>query len=919
MTGEKPAVHQEVRVEGGFGYGVIGADLHVFADRGPVYVLEEFRPPAEADAAWLVEMPSRMLNARHEVVEFTGRQDELDRLRQWRDAGPRLAARWLHAPGGQGKTRLAARFAADSIAAGWKVVTATHGPGTVLPPPGSQDLRTDGRAGLLLIVDYADRWPLTHLTWLLSNAVLHQSAVPARVLLLARSGDGWPAVRAALANHQAGTSAQRLPELPDDTGQRADMFHAARDGFARRYGIDDAVGIQPPGPLDDPDFGLTLAVHVAALVAVDAHVAGRRPPADMASLTTYLLDREHLHWANLFEGRGSRTPPAVMNRTVFTAALTGPSPRSPARAVLESLDVGLPAEQVLDDHSLCYPPAGPAASVLEPLYPDRLAEDFLALTLPGHAADYPSQHWAGPTTATLLADTEAERLARGMTFLAAAAQRWPHVGPDHLYPLLRKAPRSAVEAGGAVLSALADLDDIAPELLEAIAAHFPDGRRADLDVGTAAITVRLAPHRLLRASGPVEEFDVHTEVGRQLANAGRHQQELGAREQAVAAARRVADGAAGPRQRLVADRALAKSLRELSRCLHPLQRDGEALDAGAEAVAAARRVAAVAPGSYDAELGHSVYVHAKALSNLGRRREALDALREAVEIFRRLARRDRRYEKDFAVHLTALGASLTDAARLPEAVEVSVEAVDIMRRLVGEDPAAHEIDFAELLLHCGNRLSQAGRGDEAVGVAGESVEIYRRLARLNPAAYEPLLARALQSQGPCLAKAGRSPEALAALEESVAVLMRLARTAPASYEPRLIESSLVLAGFLHFDGQHERALAMQHEQLSAYRRLVRGDPDVHEHKFMVLLLSFATQSAELPGGTDRALEAVEEAIELYRRRPAEVPVLFHGMFREASRTVAEHLDRRGRGSEASEVRAKIAVLPGLSDTTRPRP
>lgn len=158
MTGEEPSVHQEVRVEGGFGYGVIGADLHVFADRGPVYVLEEFRPPAGPDAAWLVEMPSRMLNARHEVVEFTGRQDELDRLRQWRDAGRRLAARWLHAPGGQGKTRLAARFAADSIAAGWKVVTATHGPGTVLPPPGSQDLRTDGRAGLLLIVDYSDRW-----------------------------------------------------------------------------------------------------------------------------------------------------------------------------------------------------------------------------------------------------------------------------------------------------------------------------------------------------------------------------------------------------------------------------------------------------------------------------------------------------------------------------------------------------------------------------------------------------------------------------------------------------------------------------------------------------------------------------------------------------------------------------------------
>jgi len=58
----------------------------------------------------------------------------------------------------------------------WKVITAAYGPGTVLPPPGSQDLRVDGATGVLLIVDYADRWPPTHLTWLLRNAA-HASTV----------------------------------------------------------------------------------------------------------------------------------------------------------------------------------------------------------------------------------------------------------------------------------------------------------------------------------------------------------------------------------------------------------------------------------------------------------------------------------------------------------------------------------------------------------------------------------------------------------------------------------------------------------------------------------------------------------------------------------------------------------------------
>ena len=177
---------QNVTAVDGFAYGVIGADLHVFPDRGPVYLLAEHRPAQEPDSGWLVAQPSRMLNARYAVVDFTGRGTEQAELTTWRHTGSRLAARWLHAPGGQGKTRLAAELAFQTAAAGWKVAVATHGPGAVHPPPGSQDLRLGGAAGLLLLVDYADRWPLTHLTWLFSNAVFHQQ-VPTRLLLLARS------------------------------------------------------------------------------------------------------------------------------------------------------------------------------------------------------------------------------------------------------------------------------------------------------------------------------------------------------------------------------------------------------------------------------------------------------------------------------------------------------------------------------------------------------------------------------------------------------------------------------------------------------------------------------------------------------------------------------------------------------------
>jgi hypothetical protein len=78
---------------------------------------------------------------------------------------------WLHGPGDQGKTRLATQFAAESAAAGWKVIAAFHGPDADRPEPGSQDLRSEGAAGLLVIVDYADRWLLTNLTWLFKNTL----------------------------------------------------------------------------------------------------------------------------------------------------------------------------------------------------------------------------------------------------------------------------------------------------------------------------------------------------------------------------------------------------------------------------------------------------------------------------------------------------------------------------------------------------------------------------------------------------------------------------------------------------------------------------------------------------------------------------------------------------------------------------
>jgi hypothetical protein len=125
---------------------------------------------------------------------------------------------------------------------------------------------------------------------------------------------------------------------------------------------------------------------MAALVAVDAAACGRTAPDDMIGLTTYLLDREQEKWRQLYEnadrGLNYKTPDTVMARMVFTSILTGAASKATATTILGKLMPDTPAKQALADHATCYPPGSPV-TVLEPMVPDRLAEDFLALMIPG--------------------------------------------------------------------------------------------------------------------------------------------------------------------------------------------------------------------------------------------------------------------------------------------------------------------------------------------------------------------------------------------------------------------------------------------------------------------------------------------------------------------------------------------------------
>jgi len=169
---------QRITADGGVATGVVSADLHVHGESKPVLLL--------ADWPFTPNQPDHIHGQ--------------EQLHEWLERPQRLAARWLHGR----KPHLASAVAAQARSRGWRVVRpASSGQ----PPPG----RTPGASrGVLLIVENADDFPFAELTWLFSNAVLHQPGHPARILLIAHGPDRWPAVRAALATRYAWTDSQQI-------------------------------------------------------------------------------------------------------------------------------------------------------------------------------------------------------------------------------------------------------------------------------------------------------------------------------------------------------------------------------------------------------------------------------------------------------------------------------------------------------------------------------------------------------------------------------------------------------------------------------------------------------------------------------------------------------------------------------------
>jgi hypothetical protein len=589
------------------------------------YVVEAapLRPmavPVEALAA-----PSRLLAARHEVADFVGRRAELASLAAWRD-DPTYArmVRLVHGPGGQGKTRLVTEFARACAESGWRVVRARHD-STLSPDGGYRRAaetsgevdRREGPGNLLVIVDYAERWPVNHLLKVISGRLL-QPGRTVRIVLVARpAGSWWQGLRHELVKAGFECSTLALDPVTDDPTERLALYNAALDAFAKVLRVAGGVPEYQPD-LTDPAWQLILTVHMAALASVDAARRGVRPPTDPQRLSAYLLDREHAYWQALHLNGRIASSPTTMARAAYTATMTRPLPRDVAVSLLDQIGLEQ-AGQSVDDHSVCYPPTDPE-TVLEPLFPDRLGEDFLALSTPGHqVTSYVADPWAGTAATHLLANPCREQtpawVALAVTVLVETARRWPHIATRHLYPLLRHNPHLAVGAGS-VYQRLVSCGTAPAEVACALTELAVDltnlGRRAE---ATATTQEAVGLYRQLASADPVAYepllATVLTTLSIDLSGLGQHQEALASGREAIDIRRRLAQA----QPQLGAD--LATALQNFASKLLGLDLADEAVATAHEAVGLCRRLAAKEPVRFEPALARALWTLASIRARIG--------------------------------------------------------------------------------------------------------------------------------------------------------------------------------------------------------------------------------------------------------------------------------------------------------------
>ncbi|NYH51372.1 tetratricopeptide (TPR) repeat protein [Nocardiopsis arvandica] len=769
--------------------GVVAADLehrdHAALEVVPAYVLHhdpafravlaEHGVPLALEPVELTHLahtprthqppsPAALLEANRQVVDFHGRDQEMNTLTQWCQSDEALSAMVVHGPGGQGKTRLAHELTTqlthpDTHGRRWATVWLKESATSE-----ELDQVKTATVPLLLVLDYAET-RTAQLIRLVQLCDRPPGSTPVRLLLVVRTvGEWWEQVNTATGHLLADITQQLpLPPLKHRIIERAEEYRTALHHLAHALPLartphpaewTQAAADLPDPNLSGPEWDTVLSVHMRALadlldatqpatsITVDSAVEGR------------VLTHEYRYWNQTAtaHGLGEADLTQPLRDVLALAFALAPSSIEKADSLLEDAAV-LQGQTTARKHQIrrwisgLYPAGG--AGMWGQLQPDRLLEYFLGQRLQNNPALF-DPHLNNIATA----DTE-----RLVTLYAHAATHpaLPYVG-GHLTELCTRHIRTLgpavvevatqAESPGPLIQALSNTTadpDISLKVLAQLSDALPRFSQR-LAVWAEHLTTRLVETRRERA----ERNPAYLPV-------------------------------------------LAASLNNQAIRLGAVGRNEEALNSSTQAVKHYHTLVEQDPDTHLPNLAASLNNQATRLAALGRNEEALNSSTQAVKHYHTLV------EQDPDTHLPNLAASLNNQAtrlaalgRNEEALNPSTQAVHIREALANQRPDAHLPDLAASLNNQGNCLGALGELEEALEAITEAVGLRRTLAQQRPDAHLPNLATSLNNQAKCLGALGRTEEALEAITEAVDIRSALAEKRPAVHQESLERSLRLL-------------------------------------------------------------------------------------------------------------------------------
>jgi hypothetical protein len=281
--------------------------VHEFFDESCARLHEAVEQYLAETAQWLAipyrewsaekSPPAALLRAEFNVVPFTGRAEELEKIRQWRDQPAPLGVALVTGVGGRGKTRLAIEACYRGREAGWRTGFAS------LAQLAQGLSNPDNSKPVLVVIDYAESDPaevIGVLSRLVDLLALRQQTL--RLVLLARSaGEWWETVRSRreltdLLHHPKLYLRMPIRELAQTDEERIALLALAREHFRRRLG--GGAGPSPSSLTAVSNEALTLCAQALLAELGDQNVASESDVFD------YLLSRERRFWSSALAAAG---------------------------------------------------------------------------------------------------------------------------------------------------------------------------------------------------------------------------------------------------------------------------------------------------------------------------------------------------------------------------------------------------------------------------------------------------------------------------------------------------------------------------------------------------------------------------------------------------------------------------------------